>query len=89
MLCTFAWQNKFEQAIVYHLSRVHSHYHPVLLSCIPSYPQPTKQKRFLFLAAWLQHAQFGGFLKAAWCMHGEDLGQTIADFTFLVKESNM
>lgn len=59
--------------MVHHLPQVHSDHHPVLIAYILPNPRQQLEKRFLFLAAWLQHSTFDEFMKEAWAVHEDDL----------------
>ncbi|KAH1098638.1 hypothetical protein J1N35_015559 [Gossypium stocksii] len=57
------WIHNFSNCMVTHLSKIKSDHRPLLVSLNPSIILPRGRMFFRFLAGWVEHPDFDGFLK--------------------------
>lgn len=77
--CNDLWQNRFGSTALQHLPRLQSDHHPLFLTITPQ--QHTIPKPFKFLACWMLHRDFQGFMNTAWQHQPGQLLTTIQNFT--------
>ncbi|KAG8474224.1 hypothetical protein CXB51_033548 [Gossypium anomalum] len=85
-ICNNAWSLKFLSLRLVHLQKLKSDHRPLLLSLLP-HEQFSTGRPFHFLAGWVKHPGFSGFVKKNWEFQ-ENLSSTQATFTDQVKSWN-
>ncbi|KAF7822893.1 ribonuclease H [Senna tora] len=65
ILCSTEWRTSLPDATAKCLMKLHSDHHPLLLTTEEQETNPS-ERPFRFEACWLQHKEFGMFLKDKW-----------------------
>ncbi|KAA3469476.1 reverse transcriptase [Gossypium australe] len=83
VVCNDAWILKFPLSKVLHLQKLKSDHRPFKLTLMPDV-QPSSMRPFRFLADWVKHLGFSGFVKKNWEFLG-DMSTTHVTFIDQVK----
>ncbi|XP_017613545.1 uncharacterized protein LOC108458650 [Gossypium arboreum] len=81
-----AWIQAFPNSLVTHLPKIKSDHRPLLLFSNPEVYLP-KGRPFHFLAGWVEHPNFGNFVKDKWAYSG-DMSNSLSMFTRDLKNWN-
>ncbi|XP_062021310.1 uncharacterized protein LOC133737845 [Rosa rugosa] len=88
-LCNISWRHEFPDAFVEHVARLKSDHCPIFLSLSRAQtPSPTL-KPFRFEAMWLNHSEFGDFVRQNWSMEELSISNKLDLFTGAVKKWNV
>ncbi|KAJ6420916.1 hypothetical protein OIU84_028322 [Salix udensis] len=71
-LVDLEWRDKFPEAFVENLGRLHSDHHPILLRC-GGLPMFKRERPFLFEVAWSTHKDYQEVVSGAWSVCEKDV----------------
>ncbi|KAL4340767.1 hypothetical protein GQ457_08G017640 [Hibiscus cannabinus] len=86
-ICNSAWYGSFPSFEVFHLSKLGSDHHPILLDTGSS-ATSFGNRPFCYIIAWNDHPGFNDFLKDAWSETG-DVAINVASFRDKVRKWNL